>query len=186
MPLSGWRDRDVRLLFIASVTMWTCNTMYIIDMPLYISVTLGLPEKLAGLLMGTAAGLEIPVMLLAGHYAKRVGKRNLMLIAVAAGILFYAGLAMFASQTALMALQLFNAVFIGIIAGIGMLWFQDLMPGRPGAATTMFTNSISTGMILAGVIQGTLSERFGHIAVYWLALGLAVAAFAMSARVKNV
>lgn len=186
MPLSGWRDRDVRLLFIASVTMWTCNTMYIIDMPLYISVTLGLPEKLAGLLMGTAAGLEIPVMLLAGHYAKRVGKRNLMLIAVAAGILFYAGLAMFASQTALMALQLFNAVFIGIIAGIGMLWFQDLMPGRPGAATTMFTNSISTGMILAGVIQGTLSERFGHIAVYWLALVLAVAAFAMSARVKNV
>jgi len=186
MPLSGWRDRDVRLLFIASVTMWTCNTMYIIDMPLYISVTLGLPEKLAGLLMGTAAGLEIPVMLLAGHYAKRVGKRNLMLIAVAAGVLFYAGLAMFASQTALMALQLFNAVFIGIIAGIGMLWFQDLMPGRPGAATTMFTNSISTGMILAGVIQGTLSERFGHIAVYWLALGLAVAAFAMSARVKNV
>ncbi len=77
-------------------------------------------------------------------------------------------------------------MFIGIIAGIGMLWFQDLMPGRPGAATTMFTNSISTGMILAGVIQGTLSERFGHIAVYWLALGLAVAAFAMSARVKNV
>ncbi|RPE04383.1 MFS transporter [Candidatus Pantoea deserta] len=186
MPLSGWRDRDVRLLFIASVTMWTCNTMYIIDMPLYISATLGLPEKLAGLLMGTAAGLEIPVMLLAGHYAKRTGKRNLMLMALAAGILFYAGLVLFRSQTALMALQLFNAVFIGIIAGIGMLWFQDLMPGRPGAATTMFTNSISTGMILAGVIQGTLSERFGHIAVYWLALGLAIAAFAMSARVKNV
>nr|MBA2815760.1 sugar efflux transporter SetB, MFS transporter [Candidatus Pantoea persica] len=34
------------------------------------------------------------------------------------------------------------------------------------------------------MIQGTLSERFGHIAVYWLAL--AIAAFAMSARVKNV
>ncbi|MEQ4542801.1 MAG: MFS transporter, partial [Pantoea agglomerans] len=64
LPISGWRDRDVRLLFIASVVMWTCNTMYIIDMPLYISTTLGLPEKLAGLLMGTAAGLEIPVMLL--------------------------------------------------------------------------------------------------------------------------
>nr|MBA2815762.1 sugar efflux transporter SetB, MFS transporter [Candidatus Pantoea persica] len=91
MPLSGWRNRDVRLLFIASVIMWTCNIMCIIDMPLYISAILGLPEKLAGLLMGTAAGLEIPVMLLAGHYAKRVGKRNLMLIALAAGILFYAG-----------------------------------------------------------------------------------------------
>ncbi len=56
-------------------------------MPLYISVMLKLPEKLAGVLMGTATGLEIPVMLLAGHYAKRVGKRNLMLIALAAAIL---------------------------------------------------------------------------------------------------
>ncbi|VEA71810.1 Sugar efflux transporter A [Serratia rubidaea] len=57
-------------------------------------------------------------------------------------------------KPALIGLQLFNAIFIGIIAGIGMLYFQDLMPGRPGAATTMFTNSISTGVILAGVLQG--------------------------------
>lgn len=53
-----------------------------------------------------------------------------------------------------MLLQIFNAIFIGIVAGIGMLYFQDLMPGRAGAATTLFTNSISTGVILAGVLQG--------------------------------
>ncbi len=84
---------------------------------------------------------------------------------------------MFASQTALMALmalQLFNAVFIGTIAGLGMLWFQDVMRSRPGAASTIFANSISTGMVLAGVIQGMLSERLGRIAVCWLALGLVV------------
>lgn len=183
--ISAWKDHNVRLLFIASVSMWTCNTMYIIDMPLYISSTLGLPEKLAGLLMGAAAGLEIPIMLLAGYYTKRLGKRKLMLLAVAAGVLFYLGLVLFQSRTALMLLQLFNAIFIGIIAGIGMLWFQDLMPGRPGAATTLFTNSISTGMILAGVIQGALSEHVGHTAVYWLALGLALLAFTLAARVKE-
>lgn len=185
IPLNGWRDRNVRLLFIASVIMWTSNTMYIIDMPLYISSTLALPEKLAGLLMGLAAGLEIPVMLLAGRYAKRVGKRNLVLVALVAAIFFYSGMVYFNTEKALLALQLFNAIFIGIIAGIGMLWFQDLMPGRPGAATTMFTNSISTGMILAGVIQGTLSEQLGHISVYWLALALIVVAFVLSTRVKN-
>lgn len=63
-------------------------------------------------------------------------------------MLFYAGLILFHGRTALLALQLFNAIFIGIIAGIGMLWFQDLMPGRAGAATTLFTNSISAGVIL--------------------------------------
>lgn len=185
-PVSAWRNLDVRRLFIASVLMWTCNTMYIIDMPLYITADLGLPENLAGLLMGTAAGLEIPAMLLAGYYVKRFGKRNMMLFAVVAGILFYVGLVVFKFKLALMVLQLFNAIFIGIIAGIGMLYFQDLMPGRPGAATTLFTNSISTGVILAGVLQGALVENLGHYAVYWLAALLAVAALWMSARVREV
>lgn len=159
----GWQDSNVRMLFVASTLMWTCNTMYIIDMPLWISSELGLPDKLAGFLMGTAAGLEIPAMILAGYYVKRYGKRRMMVIAVAAGVLFYTGLIFFHSRMALMTLQLFNAVFIGIVAGIGMLWFQDLMPGRAGAATTLFTNSISTGVILAGVIQGAIAQSWGAL-----------------------
>ena len=182
----GWQDSNVRMLFVASTLMWTCNTMYIIDMPLWISSELGLPDKLAGFLMGTAAGLEIPAMILAGYYVKRYGKRRMMVIAVAAGVLFYTGLIFFHSRMALMTLQLFNAVFIGIVAGIGMLWFQDLMPGRAGAATTLFTNSISTGVILAGVIQGAIAQSWGHFAVYWVIAVISVGALFLTAKVKDV
>ncbi|MDT0804832.1 sugar efflux transporter SetA [Escherichia coli] len=182
----GWQDSNVRMLFVASTLMWTCNTMYIIDMPLWISSELGLPDKLAGFLMGTAAGLEIPAMILAGYYVKRYGKRRMMVIAVAAGVLFYTGLTFFHSRMALMTLQLFNAVFIGIVAGIGMLWFQDLMPGRAGAATTLFTNSISTGVILAGVIQGAIAQSWGHFAVYWVIAVISVVALFLTAKVKDV
>ena len=182
----GWQDSNVRMLFVASTLMWTCNTMYIIDMPLWISSELGLPDKLAGFLMGTAAGLEIPAMILAGYYVKRYGKRRMMVIAVAAGVLFYTGLILFHSRLALMTLQLFNAVFIGIVAGIGMLWFQDLMPGRAGAATTLFTNSISTGVILAGVIQGAIAQSWGHLAVYWVIAVISVIALFLTAKVKDV
>ncbi|EMV65957.1 sugar efflux transporter A [Escherichia coli 2871950] len=182
----GWQDSNVRMLFVASTLMWTCNTMYIIDMPLWISSELGLPDKLAGFLMGTAAGLEIPAMILAGYYVKRYGKRRMMVIAVAAGGLFYTGLIFFHSRMALMTLQLFNAVFIGIVAGIGMLWFQDLMPGRAGAATTLFTNSISTGVILAGVIQGAIAQSWGHFAVYWVIAVISVVALFLTAKVKDV
>lgn len=182
----GWQDSNVRMLFVASTLMWTCNTMYIIDMPLWISSELGLPDKLAGFLMGTAAGLEIPAMILAGYYVKRYGKRRMMVITVAAGVLFYTGLILFHSRLALMTLQLFNAVFIGIVAGIGMLWFQDLMPGRAGAATTLFTNSISTGVILAGVIQGAIAQSWGHFAVYWVIAVISVIALFLTAKVKDV
>ena len=184
--VSGWNDPNVRMLFIASTLMWTCNTMYIIDMPLWISSDLGLPDKLAGILMGTAAGLEIPAMILAGYYVKRFGKRRMMVTSVAFGVLFYIGLILFHSETALLILQLFNAVFIGIVAGIGMLWFQDLMPGRAGAATTLFTNSISTGVILAGVIQGAIAQSYGHAMVYWVIAGISLVTLFMTSRVKDV
>lgn len=184
--VSGWGNKNVRMLFIASTMMWTCNTMYIIDMPLWISSELALPDSLAGVLMGTAAGLEIPAMILAGYYVKRFGKRKMMVSAVAAGVVFYVGLIVFHSREALLGLQIFNAIFIGIIAGIGMLWFQDLMPGRAGSATTLFTNSISTGVILAGVIQGALAQSFGHAKVYWVIAALSLVTLFLTSRVKDV
>lgn len=112
--VSGWKNPNVRRLFIASMLMWTCNTMYIIDMPLWITSVLGLPEALAGALMGTAAGLEIPAMILAGMVVKRIGKRRMMVLAVAAGVVFYGGLLLFPTRNALIVLQLFNAILSGL------------------------------------------------------------------------
>lgn len=84
--------------------MWICNIMYIIDMSLWISSELGLLDKLAGFLMGTVVGLEILVMILVGYYVKRYGKRRMMVIVVAVGVLFYIGLIFFNSRMALMTL----------------------------------------------------------------------------------
>ena len=176
----------MRALFIASTLMWTCNSMYLINMPLYITRELGLEEKLAGILMGTAAALEIPFMLLAGYYTRRFGKRPMMLLAVLAGVGFYAGLVTLSSQGALIALQLLNAIFIGIVAGIGMSYFQDLMPGRAGVATTLFANSIRTGSIMAGAIAGTVAEIWSFHGVFMVATALALAALAACWRVPNV
>ncbi|MCU8646939.1 MFS transporter, partial [Escherichia coli] len=79
-----------------------------------------------------------------------------------------------------------NAVFIGIVAGIGMLWFQDLMPGRAGSATTLFTNSISTGVILAGVIQGAIAQSWGLFAVYWAIAAISIVTLFLTAKVKDI
>jgi SET family sugar efflux transporter-like MFS transporter len=182
---ASFKDKDVVMLFISMVLMWTCNMMYLIDMPIYTDKTLGLSKDLAGYLMGIAAGLEIPFMIMAGYYVRKFGKRRMVIGAVLCGGCFYFGLSLFQSQFALIALQLFNAVFIGIIAGIGMLYFQDLMPGRAGEATTLFSNSATMGIILAGVLQGGLSGSFGHQAVYYLASVFIVVALILCWRVRD-
>ena len=79
-----------------------------------------------------------------------------------------------------------NAIFIGIVAGIGMSYFQDLMPGRAGVATTLFANSIRTGSIMAGAIAGTVAEIWSFHGVFMVATALALAALAACWRVPNV
>jgi MFS family permease len=70
----------------------------------------------------------------------------------------------------LLALQALNAIFIGILAGIGMLYFQDLMPGQAGAATTLYTNTTRVGWIIAGSLAGVVAEIWSYHAVFWIAL----------------
>ncbi|WP_193147647.1 sugar efflux transporter [Serratia marcescens] len=177
-PLAAPRQhrRDSLLLFVACTLMWTANSMYLINMPLYVVHELRLPERLAGILMGAAAGLEIPIMLIAGMVAKRCGKRCLMRGAVVAGVLFYCGLLFITGSWPLIALQLLNAAFIGVLAGIGMLYFQDLMPGQAGTATTLFTNTIRVGWVIAGAIAGAVAEIWNYHAVFYAALAMAAGA----------
>lgn len=167
--------RDTLLLFVICTLMWGSNSLYIINMPLFIINELHLPEKLAGVMMGTAAGLEIPTMLIAGYFAKRLGKRFLMRVAAVGGVCFYAGMLMAHSPAILLGLQLLNAIFIGILGGIGMLYFQDLMPGQAGSATTLYTNTSRVGWIIAGSVAGIVAEIWNYHAVFWFAMGVIIA-----------
>ncbi|ENA3032879.1 sugar efflux transporter SetB [Salmonella enterica] len=178
--------RDTLLLFVICTLMWGTNSLYIINMPLFIINELHLPEKLAGVMMGTAAGLEIPTMLIAGYFAKRLGKRLLMCIAVVAGLCFYAGMLLAHAPATLLGLQLLNAIYIGILGGIGMLYFQDLMPGQAGSATTLYTNTIRVGWIIAGSLAGIAAEIWNYHAVFWFALVMIVATMFCLARIKDV
>lgn len=178
--------RDTLLLFVICTLMWGSNSLYIINMPLFIINELHLPEKLACVMMGTAAGLEIPTMLIAGYFAKRLGKRFLMRVAAVGGVCFYAGMLMAHSPVILLGLQLLNAIFIGILGGIGMLYFQDLMPGQAGSATTLYTNTSRVGWIIAGSVAGIVAEIWNYHAVFWFAMVMIIATLFCLLRIKDV
>ncbi len=175
---------DTLLLFIACSLMWTCNGMYIINMPLYLIQELQLSKNLVGIMMGAAAGLEIPVMLIAGYYAKRFGKQPLMALAIISGLVFYIGLMVFTQVWLLLALQLLNAIFIGILASIGMLYFQDLMPRQAGSATTLFTNTIRVGWIIGGSMAGAVAEIWQYHSVFYIAALMCLVAVLCMLKIK--
>ncbi|MFM2483752.1 sugar efflux transporter [Celerinatantimonas yamalensis] len=157
---------DIYKLFVCSTLMWGCNSMYIISMPLYVSHQLHLPQELAGWMMGMAAALEIPIMLIAGYLTKYWKMRSLLIASGVAGTLFYLGMNWFDSPHMLLALQLGNAAFIGVLGGLGMIYFQELLPSQTGQATTLFTNSIYTGSVIAGACAGVIAQYLSYGAIF--------------------
>lgn len=172
-----FNNPNVILLFIASISMGTANMMYLIDMPLYIDDILPGSPSLPGHLMGIAAAIEIPAMLIASMLVPRFGNKNLICFAVICGIIFYIGMVSTQNEWMLIGLQFFNGLFIGIIASIGLIYFQDLLPKRTGVASTLFNNCISCSIILAGMLQGVISANFGHQSIYTISLTMVILSF---------
>ncbi len=98
----------------------------------------------------------------------------------------YVGMLTVHTPALLLALQLLNAIYIGILAGIGMLYFQDLMPGQAGSATTLYTNTTRVGWIIAGSLAGVVAEIWNYHTVFWIALVMCVMTLSCLTRIKDV
>ncbi|ENI1176535.1 TPA: MFS transporter, partial [Escherichia coli] len=98
--------------------------------------------------------------------------RLLMLIAIVSGMCFYASVLMATTPAVELELQILNAIFLGILCGIGMLYFQDLMPEKIGSATTLYANTSRVGWIIAGSVDGIMVEIWSYHALFWLAIGM--------------
>ncbi|MGX6604473.1 sugar efflux transporter [Micromonosporaceae bacterium Da 78-11] len=142
-------------------------------LPLFIEQDLGGPVSWAGLILGLCAALEIPLMLGFGVLAARVPVRRLILGGAACGAI-YAGLVTVAPSLWVLAVaQLANAVFIAATSGLGISYVQDLMPGQPGRASTLFANTFPIGQMLAAPLFG-LAQHFGYRLAYGMNLVLCV------------
>jgi len=163
----NWPKISGVLFFLICIFfVFTANNMYLTSISLYITQELGFDSKWVGYLMGTAAFVEIPIMLGAGYLAPRLGATRLIYIACISGLLFFAGLLVAQQLWQFILLQLFNGVFIGINASLGMLVVQDMMKKQIGLASTLFNNSIMLSILLSSLIVGGIAQYFSYYAVF--------------------
>lgn len=115
-----------------------------------------------------------------GHYATRVNIRSLVKLAGLAALIFYMGVYFADALWQFFVLQIFNATFIGILAGLGVSVIQDLMPGHSGAASALYTNTSHMGNLISSLLVGVVADIYGYhqvFAVNLLIIALAILAF---------
>lgn len=166
----------ILLTIVAFVLLQTPLNLGAQALPLFTTEDLGGAVTDAGLMFGLCAALEIPLMLALGVLSTRVPLRVLILLGAAAGIAYQAVAAASHEVWQLAAAQLLNALFIAAISALGIPYVQDLMPNRPGHATTMATNTFPLGQIVAGPLFG-LAQANGYRLAYVMSLGLCVLGF---------
>ena len=173
------------LLTGAAFTLLMCPlTLGVQALPLFISHDLGGKVGYAGYLLGLCAALEIPLMLGLGALSTRVPLRALVLGGAAAGVVYYGLGAVAHSIWLLVAGQALNALFIAAVSGSGISYVQDMLPGQPGRASTLYSNSFPIGAVLAGPLFG-LSQHFGYRLAYVMATGLCLAGLLLLVVTRN-
>lgn len=172
---------SLRLVVIAFVLYGMAMTMGMSMFPLFITEVLRGSEAQVGFLVGLCALLEIPVMLwfVLARQLPRV--EWLIKAGLALFVLHFALIYLAQGQGLLIATQAVRAVVLAILAGLGMTYFQQLMPGRFGVATTLYSNTTVIGGMLAGIAAGSWAQFFGYRAVFLLCALLSLLSWGLMA-----
>jgi SET family sugar efflux transporter-like MFS transporter len=184
-PLSPAIKQSLVLCAIGFSLMWGVNNAYLISLPIHLKDNLQIDPQWMGWVMGTTAALEVPFMLLAGYYAARFSLISLIRCAAVAALLLYVGIYLATELWHLFALQICNAIFIGVLAGLGVSVIQDLMPGRSGSASALYTNTMHIGNLLSSLMVGLIADYLGYQQVFLVNIALVVIALWVFGKVKS-
>ncbi|MFK3979539.1 sugar efflux transporter [Micromonospora sp. NPDC050397] len=173
-PATGEATRRVLLLTAVAFTLLQAPlTLSLQALPLFVPADLGGDVDDVGLVLGLCAALEIPLMLSLGLLTTRFAVRRLVLVGAGCGIVYHLVAVAAWDVPTLAVAQVLNALFIAAISGLGISYLQDMLPGQPGRATTLFTNTFPVGAVLAGPLFG-LAQHFGFRLAYGIGAGLCV------------
>lgn len=177
--------KDLLKPFIAFILLYAANWTYNINTPLFIVHKLhGTPQDV-GLVISLCAGLEIPLMIGLGALAKKFPNRLLMMVGCLIAMVYYIIMGVSSQIWQLIAAQILQASFIAIVMGIGLSYFQDLMPDSPGIATTIYSNASSLGVLVGNLSGGFVAQVAGYRNVYWVCLVIVAVSFTMLRRTKS-
>ncbi|MCG1010246.1 MFS transporter [Salinicoccus sp. ID82-1] len=165
------------LPFMAFTMLHVGQWMYLLNMPLYVTNFLGEQERGVGILSSLCAGLEVPFMIFMGYIAGKVSSKSLLIIGAFLGSLFFLSIGIFNDFTAMVIGQLPLAIFLAVLLGLGISYFQDLLPDFPGYASTLFANAMIIGQLLGNLLGGIASDVVGLEYSFFIAGAFVFTAF---------
>lgn len=174
--LKTLRRPDLLLCFLAFASIFAANAINMLNLPLALTRTLGGSERDFGIVFGIGPLVEIPLMLWFGHLAAKGYQLRLIKIGVTVTLLYYIGLSFASATWHVFLLQVLSGVSFAILTNVAIVFFQDLVPGQMGLATSLFSNAQALGNLVGMLSFGFVVDYLGHQNAFRICAALAAVA----------
>jgi SET family sugar efflux transporter-like MFS transporter len=163
---------DIGACFAAFLLFFAAHTINMLNLPLMTTKELhGTPGDLA-IIFGVGPVVEIPLMLWFGHLAAHGHQLRLIRIGAVTTVLYFLALTQAQAPWHIYPIQILSGIVFAIMSNVAIVFFQDLVPGEPGLATTIFGNASNVGNLTGYFCFGTLVTAAGHRGVFAICAAL--------------
>ncbi len=176
-PLSRLLSKPRLLVsFSAFVLVFSAVAINMMNLPLLLTGELGASKRQVGIAFAIAPIFEVPLMLWLGRAAP-ARQAPLIRAGVLLGVVYFLVIGAARAPEHVYFAQVLNAFTVAVTMSLAIAYFQDLLPGRAGLATSVYSSSWSLGSLVAYFSFGALAEHVGHRGLTRFCAVLAAASF---------
>jgi SET family sugar efflux transporter-like MFS transporter len=157
---------DILGYFAGFVLLFAAFNISIMNLPLMVTQAMGGTERQVGIIYSIAPIFEVPLMLWFGHLAARGRQVALIRFGVLVAALYFTALFFARAPWQIYPMQILSAISIAITTNVTITFFQDLLPGQAGVATSVYSNSFSGGSLVGYFAFGLIVEPLGYRGVF--------------------
>lgn len=164
----------LRLLLLGAIS--SAGILYFVLISLVFDASLVRDAGDVALYVGLVAGWEVPCLLLLPRLAARMSRSNAIAFGTGLYVLHLIALPLLADTPWIWAMTLVAGVGGTAILSLPILYYQDMLPGRPGTAGAMLALQKLVADVLAAAAFGFGTALGGYVTVAVIGASLALLA----------
>ena len=150
-------------MFILFVLIQTVHSIISNVIPIFLTNIKEYSNNFVGMIASYSAMLEVPLLCFWAYLIIKFELKRMLYFGIFSGLVFLSIVYLSDSISITFFSYLFNAIFYTITIGLGMPFFQHIIPHSQGMATTLFINTSSIGKICCGIILNCCTTDYRSI-----------------------
>jgi MFS transporter, SET family, sugar efflux transporter len=173
------------VLFIAMVLVSLPNQTRTIYLPLFVTVMLGEQRGMVGPLFTVTAMTAVATMPYIGAASDRFGAHRVLYLGAIIGVAYCVAQTLSDTYPLTAANQVLMGLCIALWSTSSLIYLQELLPGRAGAAGGLYVASQQLTPVVAGLLLGPIAETSGIPAAFSATAVLCLMGFVLLARAHH-